>query len=29
MLEAGNVPAIGPAFVEDGEWRDLKRTCDH
>ena len=29
MLEAENVPATGPALVEDGEWQDLKRTCDH
>src|SRR5215831_14722665 len=29
MLEAENIPATGPALIEDGEWQDLKRTCDH
>ena len=29
MLEAENLPATGPALVEDGEWQDLKRICHH
>jgi predicted Zn-dependent protease len=28
MLEAENLPASGPALLDDGEWRDLKRICD-
>ena len=28
MLEAENVPATGPALLDDGEWQDLKRICD-
>ena len=27
-LEAENVPATGPALLDDGEWQDLKRICD-
>ena len=29
MLEAENLPATGPALVEDGEWQDLKHICHH
>jgi predicted Zn-dependent protease len=28
MLEAEDLPASGPALLDDGEWRDLKRICD-
>ena len=28
MLEAENLPASGPALLDDGEWRELKRICD-
>jgi hypothetical protein len=28
MLEAENVPATGPALLDDGEWQDLKRIRD-
>jgi Zn-dependent protease with chaperone function len=28
MLEADNLPASGPALLDDSEWREVKRICD-
>jgi predicted Zn-dependent protease len=28
LLDAENLAPTGPALLDDGEWRDLKRICD-